>query len=185
MDKPSPKDITVAFMGDDGLVTPHPPITRGLNYLKSKLEAAGVNAIKFNPIDIKEAYDVVSDIYACDGNYAQKCILKTSGEPLLPLTKWAMSIGKGNKQLTITENRELNYNRDVLRKKYNDYFVKNKVDFIVAPTYVGVASVGIDDGIAGPYYWGYTALFNLLDLPTLACQTGLLQDRSKCQYHSF
>ncbi|ODV86289.1 hypothetical protein CANARDRAFT_22193 [[Candida] arabinofermentans NRRL YB-2248] len=176
VEKPEPKSITVAIMYDDGLVKPHPPITRGLEYTAKKLEEAGVNVIKFEPLETKKAYDVVHEMYSCDGNVAQKNMLKPSGEPMLPLTKWALSMGKGDVKYSITENKELNYQRDVLRKLYNDYFVQNKVDFILCPTYTGVAPVCIDDGIAGPYYWGYTSLFNLLDLPGLIVPTGLSQD---------
>jgi amidase len=174
--KPNPKNITVAIMYDDGQVKPHPPIQRGLKFVESKLKEAGVNVVTFEPIETKEAYDVVNEMYSCDGNFAQKEMIRPSGEPLLPLTKWALSFGQGDKMYTASENRELNYKRDALRKKYTDFFVKEKVDFILSPTYVGVAPVCIDDGIAGPYYWGYTTLFNILDLPTLVFPTGLSQD---------
>ena len=174
--KPNAKDVTVAILYDDGLVKPHPPIERGLKFVESKLKDAGVNVIKFEPFEIEEAYDVVHKMYSCDGNYMQKEMIKKSGEPLLPMTKWALSFGDGDKMYTAAENRDLNYRRDALRKKYNDYFVKNKVDYIISPTYVGVASVTIQNGIAGAYYWGYTSLFNILDLPTLVFPTGLSQD---------
>lgn len=176
VEKPNPKDVTVAIMYDDGQVKPHPPILRGLKHVEAKLKAAGVNVITFEPIKTKEAYEVVNKMYSCDGNFAQKEMIRPSGEPILPLTKWALSFGDGDKMYTVTENRELNYQRDGLRKAYNDYFVKNKVDFIISPTYVGVAPVCIEDGLAGPYYWGYTSLFNILDLPTLTFPTNLSQD---------
>ncbi|KAG0683211.1 hypothetical protein C6P42_001525 [Pichia californica] len=176
VEKPNPKDITVAILYDDGLVKPHPPLIRGLDYVEKKLKDIGVNVIKFEPLEIKEAYNLVNEMYSCDGNFAQKEMIRPSGEPLLPLTKWALSFGNGDKMYTATENRELNYRRDALRKKYNDYFVQNKVDFIISPTYTGVAPVCINDAIAGPYYWGYTSLFNILDLPTLVFPTGLSQD---------
>lgn len=174
--KPAPKDVTVAILKDDGLVRPHPPIVRGLESVAEKLKAAGVNFVEFDPIDIQEAYEVVHLMYSVDNNHAQKEMVRPSGEPLLPLTKWALSFGEGDKTFSITDNRELNYRRDNLRKKYNDFFVQKKVDFIISPTYVGTAPVCIDEGIAGPLYWGYTSLFNILDLPTLVLPTGLSQD---------
>lgn len=174
--KPEPKEITVAIMYDDGKVKPHPPLQRGLKYVKEKLTEAGVKVIDFKPLEIEEAFELVNEMYSCDGNYAQKEMIRASGEPLLPLTKWALSFGNGDKMYTASENRELNYRRDALRKKYNDYFVKEKVDFIISPVNVGCAPVCIEDGIAGPYYWGYTSLFNVLDLPTLTFPTGLYQD---------
>ncbi len=174
--KPEPADITVAIMYDNGLVKPLPPIERGLKEVTKKLKAAGVNVITLDPICISEAYDVCHQLYTCDGNRAQKEMIRPSGEPLLPLTKWAFSMGNGDKQLSITENRALNTRRDNLRKKYNDYFIQNKVDFIISPTYASVAPCTIQDGIAGPYFWGYTSLWNVLDLPTLVAPTGMSQD---------
>ncbi|GME69599.1 unnamed protein product [[Candida] boidinii] len=179
-DVPVPKasDLKIAIMYDDGIVKPHAPITRGLKHVAEKLAAAGVEVIEFDPIRTQEAFDNVHEIYTCDGNFAQKEMLKPSGEPLLPLTKWALSMGTGDKLLTIPENRDLTYTRDSLRKDYLEYFVNNKVDFIISPTYVGTAPVCVEDGIAGPYYWGYTSLWNILDLPTLVFPTGLQQDPS-------
>ena len=176
VEKPKPTDVTVAIMYDNGLVKPLPPIQRGLNEVTKKLKAAGVNVVTFDPLCISEAYDVCHQLYTCDGNKAQKEMLRPSGEPLLPLTKWAFSMGNGDKPLSITENRALNTRRDTLRKTYNDYFLKNKVDFIISPTYASVAPCTIQDGIAGPYFWGYTSLWNVLDLPTLVAPTGLFQN---------
>lgn len=170
------KDITVAILYDNGLVKPHPPITRGLKTVAKKLEAAGVHVINFEPLRAEEAFDVCHQLYTCDGNTAQKAMIKPSGEPLLPLTKWAFSMGNGDKKLTVTENRALNKKRDSLRESYNNYFISKKVDFIISPTYVGVAPCTIQDGIAGPYFWGYSSLWNIIDLPTLVAPTGLYQD---------
>lgn len=80
--KQNPKSVTVAIMYDDGLVKPHPPIARGLEYVESKLKAAGVNVVKFEPFEIKEAFDLVHQMYSCDGNHAQKEMIRPSGEPL-------------------------------------------------------------------------------------------------------
>ncbi|QPG73081.1 hypothetical protein FOA43_000386 [Brettanomyces nanus] len=173
--KPEPRDVTVAIMYDNGMVKPHAPISRGLKTVEGKLKSSGVKVIKFEPLMIEEAYDVCHQLYTCDGNNAQKEMLKPSGEPLLPLTKWAMSMGNGDKCLSITENRSLNARRDTIRAAYNKYFIEKKVDFVISPTYVGVAPCAIENGIAGPYYWGYTSLWNLLDLPTLVAPTGLYQ----------
>ncbi|GMM28973.1 hypothetical protein DAMA08_016890 [Martiniozyma asiatica (nom. inval.)] len=165
---------TVAIMYDDGQVKPHPPITRGLKLAVKLLKEAGVNVVEFDPIDIKQVFEVLGKMFTCDNNVSQKKLLKPSGEPLLPLIKIALSFAK--EELTIDDNRELNYQRDVIRQKYLDYFLDNKVDFIISPPGVGVAAVGIEDGKAGQYYWGYTGLFNLLDLPSLETPTGLYQD---------
>ncbi|KAG7881670.1 hypothetical protein KL937_001293 [Ogataea polymorpha] len=174
---PEPQTLTVAVMYDDGIVKPLPPIIRGLKHTADKLQQAGVNVVEFQPLETDKLYEVAKLLYNCDGNHAQKEMLRPSGEPLLPLTKWALSFGQGDRALSITENRELNYQRDRLRKLYNDYFVQNKVDFILCPNYCGPAPVCVQNGVEGPYYWGYTSHFNLLDLPSLTGPTGLYADQ--------
>ncbi|KAI3406589.1 hypothetical protein KGF56_000721 [Candida oxycetoniae] len=169
--KPNAKDITIAVIRDDGLVRPSPPIRRGLNEVVSKLKAAGVNVIEFTPPNTKLAYETINNMYTCDGNYKQREMLAESGEPLTKLTKWNLNFGQGSKHYTVYENRSLNVIRDELRTEYNDYMVKNKVDFILSPAYNNVAPHSEE-----VYNWSYTALFNILDLPTLAFQTGLRQD---------
>ncbi|KAI5949396.1 hypothetical protein KGF54_005631 [Candida jiufengensis] len=168
---PKPEDITIAVMRDDGLVRVSPPIRRGIEETVKKLKEAGVRIIEFSPLNTKLAYETVNKMYSCDGNYMQKELLSKSGEPLQKLTKWALNYGDGAKEYTSTENRKLNVTRDNLRNEYNDYMVENKVDFILSPTYNNVAPHSSE-----VYNWSYTALFNILDLPTLAFQTGLFQD---------
>ncbi|ODV96564.1 hypothetical protein PACTADRAFT_48397 [Pachysolen tannophilus NRRL Y-2460] len=171
---PIPQNLTIAVMYDDGVVKPLPPIERGLKIVVEKLKNAGVNIIEFKPIKTQEAYETVNILYNCDGNEKQKSLLKPSGEPLLPLTKWCLSFGKGDKPLSITENRNLNMIRDYLRGLYLDYMVNNKVDFILSPNYPSVAPSHKE----GPHYWGYTSLWNILDMPSLTFPTYLYQDPS-------
>lgn len=168
---PKPADITIAVMYDDGVVKPTPPIARGLKEVVAKLKNAGVKVVEFKPIRVQEAFDTVNKMYNCDGNYMQKKLLSGSGEPLTKLTKWALNYGLGSKDIGVAENRKLNVIRDLLRQEYTDYMNKNKVDFILGPTYNNVAPRPEE-----VYNWSYTALYNILDFPSLAIQTGLFQD---------
>lgn len=45
------------------------------------------------------------------------------------------------------------------------------VDFILCPTYLGVASE-----LGTSQYWNYTAIWNILDQPCAVFPTGLFQD---------
>ncbi|ODV68848.1 amidase signature enzyme [Hyphopichia burtonii NRRL Y-1933] len=110
-------------------------------------------------------------MYCCDGNDAQKTLLAESGEPLTKLTQWNLNFGDGGRPFSITENRQLNIIRDTLKQEYTDFLNENKIDFIISPAYNNVAPRPEEI-----YNWSYTSLFNILDLPTLAFQTGLFQD---------
>lgn len=131
---------------------------------------AGIRCIDFRPIRTKLAYDTANATYTCDGNYMQALLLAESGEPLKDLTKWFLNFNEG-KELSVTENRKLNDTRDSLRAEYNIWMVENDVDFILTANYNNVAPTPNK-----AYNWSYTSLFNLLDFPSLAFQTGLFQD---------
>ncbi|KAI5949394.1 hypothetical protein KGF54_005629 [Candida jiufengensis] len=169
--KPKPEDLTVAVIRDDGLVRVSPPIRRGLEYTVEKLRAAGVKIVEFDPPHTKLAYETINNMYTCDGNDYQREILGSTGERLAKLTKWYLNFGKGKKHYTSAENRVLNADRDFLRTEYTKYFVENKVDLILMPVYNSVAP-----HCEEIYNWSYTTLFNILDIPAVAFQTGLKQD---------
>lgn len=171
VEAPSPANLTVGVMYDDGLVRPTPPIRRGLKHAVSKLEAAGVKVVEFKPIRTKDAYEAVTTMYNCDGNSRQFELLNASGEPLKKLTRWNLNFGQGDKPLTVKENRQLNIVRDLLRQEYTEFLLNNKIDVILSPNYNNVAPI-----TEGVYNWSYTALFNILDFPSLTLQTGLYQD---------
>ncbi|KAK6203555.1 amidase signature domain-containing protein [Scheffersomyces amazonensis] len=169
--KPAAKDLTVGVIYDDGFVKPTPPIQRALKEVVKKLEAAGVKVVEFKPPKIELAIQTIHKMYNCDGNYMQKKHLSASGEPLVKLTKWNLNYGEGSKDLTVAENRQLNIIRDDLKNEYTKYLNDNKIDFFISPTYNNVAPQS-----EGVYNWSYTALWNILDFPTLVVQTGIYQD---------
>lgn len=53
------KDITVGIMWDDGIVRPHPPVIRGLEYAKEKLVAAGIKVVDWEPYKHDEGWEII------------------------------------------------------------------------------------------------------------------------------
>jgi len=109
-------------------------------------------------------------LYFPDGAACQRKIVADSGEPLLPLTEWAFNYSRPE-ALTIHENWEYNAKREKYRADYHALMKSRDVDFILSPTYVGVAP---EPGTS--HYWNYTAIWNILDQPTAVFPTGLFQD---------
>lgn len=176
VDIPNIKDLKIAFIFDDEIVHPTPPITRGLNHVKTELEAAGATIVEWKPLKTKLAFETVHKMYTCDGNNSQRKLLNDSGEPLKKLTKWSLNYGDA-KSYSVSQNRELNSIRDSLKQEYLEFMNENNIDFIISPAYNNVAPK-----LEEVYNWSYTSLWNILDFPTLVFQTGLFVDSEKDQW---
>lgn len=177
VETPDLSKLTIGIVYDDGNVLPTPPIQRGLKMVAEKLKAAGAKVVEWKPLNGKLAFETVNKMYACDGNHNQREFIGKSGEPLCKLTKWSLNYGDGAKVYPVSENRKLNYTRDCLRQEYLEFMNENNIDFIISPTYNNVAPK-----LEQAYNWSYTALWNILDFPTLVFQTGLKVDPSQDQW---
>lgn len=167
----TPESLKIGVLWDDGIVKPFPAVERGLKYVVESLGKAGFQIIDFKPPRTQEAYDTVHKMYTDDGNSLQRKYLSKSGEPLLPLTKWFMTYGDGDKELSIGEINELTITRNSLRADYLKLMNELGIDFLISPTSHNVAPM--PNKI---FYWGYTSLFNILDMPVMVFPSGLKQD---------
>jgi Asp-tRNA(Asn)/Glu-tRNA(Gln) amidotransferase A subunit family amidase len=109
-------------------------------------------------------------LYFPDTAACQRSILEESGEPILPLTPWAFQYSNP-KPISVAENWELNVKREMYRTDYHKLMKQRGVDFILSPTYLGVAAE-----LGTAQYWNYTALWNILDQTCAVFPTGLFQD---------
>ncbi|KAL1842570.1 hypothetical protein VTJ49DRAFT_4853 [Mycothermus thermophilus] len=87
----SPSDVesgmklSFGFMDFDGVVRPHPPITRALHLAKNALMAMGHEVvIPWKGPSLAEAGDIHAFVTGSNGNYDIFEQLKLSGEPLIP-----------------------------------------------------------------------------------------------------
>ncbi|PYH47216.1 amidase [Aspergillus saccharolyticus JOP 1030-1] len=161
------KEMTVGIMWDDGIAHPHPPVTRALKHARSKLEAAGVKVVDWEPYKHDHGWDIISKMYFPDAALLNRSMITASGEPTLPLTSWAFKYSQPN-PLTIAETWTLNTQRDIYRDEYQALMRSRGVDFILCPAYVGVAAV-----MGESHYWNYTAIWNILDQPAVVFPSGL------------
>ncbi|KAF9892336.1 hypothetical protein FE257_002113 [Aspergillus nanangensis] len=168
------RNMTIGIMWDDGLFSPPPygrcerlALTRDA---KAKLQAAGIKVVDWEPYRHDHGWDIVSNLYFPDAAAGQRALLDQSGEPTLPLTEWAYSYSRST-PLTIPENHMLNQQRDVYRDEYHALMKTRGVDFILCPTYAGVAAV-----LGESHYWNYTAIWNILDHPAVVFPSGLVVD---------
>ncbi|GAB7352691.1 hypothetical protein MBLNU459_g3052t2 [Dothideomycetes sp. NU459] len=167
-------DITVGIMFDDGVVRPHPPIIRALETAKSRLKSANIKTVDWKPYRHDHGWEIVSALYFPDGGQRIRDALAVSGEPMLPLTEWALDFSK---PISITDNWDLNYKREAYRREYHALMKAQGVDVILCPAYPGA---GVLQHQA--YYWGYTSIFNILDQPAVVFPTGLSADKDIDRY---
>ncbi|OJA10028.1 hypothetical protein AZE42_08525 [Rhizopogon vesiculosus] len=68
---------------------------------------------------------------------------------------------------------KLHEKRDIYRREYSDHWWSQNVDVVLCPPFQGTASRHDT-----AKYWGYTAIWNLLDYPGAVFPTGLFADPS-------
>lgn len=157
--------LCFAIEWDDGVVHPHPPITRALRETKAILEAAGHKVIDWKPYDHLRAYDIIGRIYTADGGEDIRRSCEQGGEPVMYNL---MADGKEQKHLSTFESWQVNQEKSAYRKEYLDYWEATKdqtgtgrsVDAIIAPVSSWASCKhDLND------YVGYTTQWNLLDRP--------------------
>lgn len=176
------RPLRIGIMWHDGVVMPHPPITRALKEFSHKVKSIpNVCVSDFSPYKHDEAWAIVSSLYYTDGGEADLQAMADSGEPLLPLTEWMIKQNPGVKKL---DRGELEYwleEREEYRLEYAEHWNKTGVwnddleswdgviDAVICPVAPGVAT---RHGTAK--YWTYSAIYNLLDYPALAFPSGIV-----------
>lgn len=164
--------LKIAIVMDDGIVKPSPPVLRALVLAKESLEKAGVaKCVEWVPFNTSEGLDICYTAYNCDGNFNHRSRYEESGEPLAPLSEHHMRFGCGDRGLDSLEMLQYLHKRDSYRQRFADMMNEIDVDYVLTPAYFAPAA--IPDKIK---YWGYTALYNILDLPGVSFPTGVVTD---------
>lgn len=160
--------LRVGFMEWDGVVRPHPYITRVMTDVRAKLERAGHEVLDFEPHHHKRAWDdIILPLYFSDGAVMTKKALAEGNEPMLPAAKRLIE-DPIVRQLSVEETWALNIARDEYRADYLQRWASTAsksssgkpIDVLICPP-CGSQSTAHD---VKPW-WGYTALWNLLDYP--------------------
>lgn len=86
------KPLKIAVQWWDGVVTPHPPMRRALKEVADACRKAGMTVVDWDceKLDHKKGWEIISSLYWPDGGEEVLGLLKESGEPKLPLTKFIM-----------------------------------------------------------------------------------------------
>ncbi|KAL3425257.1 acetamidase [Phlyctema vagabunda] len=161
-----PKRLKIAVMWSDGIVTPHPPVTRALKEVVEKLKESGIEVVDWIPEGHDECWDITQALYWEDGGKNVEDTIHAGGEELLPLTKWLMKDNKNVKYRTAEEVCKLKVKRNEYRLRYNKLWLKSgeqdghSVDAILCPAGPGAAPPH-----GNAKYWSYTSQWNILEYP--------------------
>lgn len=169
--KPKSIDLTkrtlrIGIMMDDGLVRPHTAITRAMKWAQSRLEGVhGIELVPYEPYRSEDALNSILHLFFPDGGNLVRERCAASGEPIHPLTDWALHFSR---ELTVNELWESQASRSVFRQNFSKHWNEQGVDAVLSPAYVAPASPHNTSR-----YMGYTALWNLVEFPAITFPTGL------------
>lgn len=171
----SAQKLKIGVMFNDGVVTPHPPITRAITEVISRLNSLpNVKIIPWKPYLHDEAWAIISSLYFTDGGAENAATIAESGEPWRPLSKWIIKDNPCVKKLSPTKLYYWSEEREAYRKEYakvwNDTATglseagesEGMVDVVLSP-----AGPGVAPSHNTAKYWGYTSQWNLLDYPAV------------------
>ena len=163
------KPYRIGILRTDGVVTPHPPVTRALDMMCEKLKCMdNLEVFEFEPLNHLKAWEIISTLYFEDGGEDTRKTLKNTGEPMCPQTEWIL--GKDSvKRLAAEDIWKWNLEKQKYRKDYLKHWLlfnnpdgNTPMDALIAPVFPGPAAKH-----RSTKYWGYTAQWNLLDYPVL------------------
>ncbi|UPL02751.1 hypothetical protein LCI18_013685 [Fusarium solani-melongenae] len=158
--RPDATRLRIGFMMNDGMITPQPPVTRALLWVRSQLEKSDSFEIKdFQHFRTAEAMKNLSSAYWPDGGEALKRHLSVKNEPVLPLTAWAIKDVE-NIDIGVSGVLEQRGKRDGFRYDFAEHWASQQVDVVICPVSVGPAC-----SHDTTFYWNYTSFWNYVDYP--------------------
>lgn len=170
---PEPSKLKIGYFIDDGLVKAHPPVQRAILSLVDELRSKAPEKFEFvewNPLDHDKGYDIIRKSYFMDGGAKNYEAMAISGEPVLDNSAWILKESH-TKLRSVSEVWDICEERDVYRQQYAQHWNSTGVDVLLCPWSSGVA---FRHGMSK--YWGYTAMWNLLDYPSITFPSGYTVD---------
>ncbi|PTB68546.1 amidase [Trichoderma citrinoviride] len=168
------KKLTIGLFLDDGIVRPHPPVTRVLQKAAAALRAAGHEVIDWPPDLHAEAIELIDELFAVDGGQVIRRDIETGGEPVLPALK---GLVYGNEPISLDAYWELNRRKAALRQAHLEKWKSvtspatgRTVDALLMPV---MPHAAVPHGATR--WTGYTKVWNLLDYVALAMPAGKVE----------
>lgn len=180
----SGKKLRLAFLpGCDGMVRAHPPVQRALGMAKDAVKAAGHEVLEWEWTDIEypTAGKLVAESFMRLGGPPLMELMARSGETVPPAMKGYQDAAE-EEPLSAERLRDMTVQRNALTKRVLERWTQAKVDAVIAPVspWCAVREGFTNQGDRGNAWVGYTAAFNVLDLP--ACTLPVTKARKGDQW---
>lgn len=158
------RPLRIAYIVDDGVVLPQPPVQRAVREVVDKLKSCGHEVIAWDYSSHKGAYyDLWLPAVLADGG--QKCadLCTLEGEPLIQ----GMLVGTPDTALDNTRRQELAERIWEYQKDYLSRWQESAIDALIMPV-TPWAGMKPKTWVQSEQYCGYTSIWNLLNYTALA-----------------
>ncbi|KAJ3528578.1 hypothetical protein NM208_g6856 [Fusarium decemcellulare] len=173
------RKLSIGVLYDDGVVKPHPAISRVLRETAATLNASGHELVDWNADLHAECIEVMDLYYTVDGGEDIRREIEAGGEPYIPHVQKLVNRGK---PISVFEYWQLNKRKRNLQQAYLE-----KWNGIRSPTTgkpVDVLLMPVMPHSAVPHratrWVGYTKVWNILDYTALAIPAGKVEPQD-CQ----
>lgn len=163
------RKLRIGYYVEDPSFPTHPPVRRALDESAKALAAAGheIIVLKDTP-SVKTAADLAASYWSMDNSKVWLKNIESSGEPIIPsLQKTLHLVLKKPEGYTLEELFEVNTLVAAYRPLWNDIWVQNKLDIIMAPS---AQTTALPHDCFGVVH--YTMVWNLLQWPGLIVPLG-------------
>lgn len=98
----SPPKLRIGVIWNDGVVQPHPPVTRALKEVVAALQSGGHQVIRWDTSLHGALINAADEVYFLDGGKEYRDVLDQGHEPAVPILKWLLD-SKAQRQYTVQE----------------------------------------------------------------------------------
>ncbi|KAF5658990.1 general amidase [Fusarium heterosporum] len=164
------RKLTIGILRDDGVVKPHPTISRMMDEVAAALASDGHELVEWKPDFHAECIEVMDAYFTVDGGEDIRRDVEAGGEPFIPAVERLLKRGK---PISVFEYWQLNKRKRALQKAYLEKWNNTlseggkTVDVLITPAmpHSAVPHNSIK-------WVGYTKVWNLLDYTALVIPGG-------------
>jgi amidase len=160
---PPKRPLKIAFIADDGIILPQPPIQRAVKEMVIKLRKGGHEVIEWDCTSHHSAfYDLWLKAILADGGQRCADLCKLVNEPLIE----GMIVGKLLNILTLEQRQELEDKIWYYQREYLQRWTESGIDALIAPVLPWV-NFKPKTWVKSQQCCAYTAQWNLLNYASL------------------